>query len=144
LCYDGDGVRIFIILVWGFVKMGKFRNSILVIRPYKYYGTWVFDDENVGLVREAFVAGMPEIIERCLFDAGIDLVKAERGFSLIFSSNYFPGYQVELSRVSGDKLNEDSGGNWYEGVGGLKGWLCPALFCYFDEAPEKIYAKVGC
>ena len=29
-----------------------------VIAPFKYEGMWVFDDPTVGLVREAFVAGM--------------------------------------------------------------------------------------
>ena len=24
----------------------------------------------------------------------------------------------------------------------LEGWLCPALFKYFDQAPERIYAQV--
>jgi hypothetical protein len=23
----------------------------------------------------------------------------------------------------------------------MEGWLCPALFRYFDEAPEEIYVK---
>ena len=31
--------------------------QIQVIRPYKYYGQWVFDDENSGLVREALISG---------------------------------------------------------------------------------------
>jgi hypothetical protein len=31
-------------------------NSISIIKPYKYEGVWVFDDEKVNLVREAFVA----------------------------------------------------------------------------------------
>ncbi len=29
-------------------------NSLMVIAPYWYKGTWVFDDESVGLVREPF------------------------------------------------------------------------------------------
>lgn len=35
-------------------------------------------------------------------------------------------------------------GNWYRGVvAGEKmvGWLCPALFCYFEQAPKKIFVK---
>ena len=24
----------------------------------------------------------------------------------------------------------------------MEGWLCPALFKYFDQAPERIYAQV--
>ena len=32
------------------------NNSIFVIKPYKWEGLWVFDDANVGLVKEPFVA----------------------------------------------------------------------------------------
>lgn len=34
------------------------------------------------------------------------------------------------------------GGNWYWNESlGMEGWLCPALFKYFDTAPERIYAQ---
>ena len=118
------------------------KNSILTLNPYKYYGTWVFDDAATGLVREAFVQGIPQILEKALNDAGIPLDEAEEGCSLVFSKNPFPGHQVVLTRLDGDKYNETLEGNWYESQDGLKGWLCPALFCYFQEAPEKIYCKV--
>ncbi len=39
------------------------QNSILVIKPYRYNGTWVFDDDRFDLVREPFVAGIPEMID---------------------------------------------------------------------------------
>jgi hypothetical protein len=34
------------------------------------------------------------------------------------------------------------GGNWYfcEQLG-FEGWLCPALFKYFDKAPPELYGK---
>src|SRR5271157_2647157 len=37
------------------------QNSIMVVKPYKWEGMWVFDDEKTGLVREPFVAGVPVI-----------------------------------------------------------------------------------
>ena len=34
------------------------------------------------------------------------------------------------------------GGNWYKMDGtDMTGWLCPALFHYFEIAPDKIYLK---
>jgi hypothetical protein len=34
------------------------------------------------------------------------------------------------------------GGNWYYSRElCIEGWLCPALFKYFDVAPQTIYAK---
>ena len=49
------------------------QNSIMVLKPYKREGMWVFDDEKTGLVREPFVAGVPEILESLLEQQGIPL-----------------------------------------------------------------------
>jgi hypothetical protein len=38
----------------------------------------------------------------------------------------------------------DMGGTWYRGlVAGeqMEGWLCPALFLYFEQAPPRLYVK---
>lgn len=109
----------------------KSANSIFVIVPYKYYGTWVFDDPRVGLVREPFVAGIPEMIDKLVKD----IPNADKGFRLLFSASPFPGYTIKLTWVRGER-----GGHWYfcEEYNS-EGWLCPALFKYFDEAPKEIY-----
>jgi hypothetical protein len=112
-------------------------NAILVLHPYNYYGAWVFDDDRVGLVREPFVNGIPEILEDALADAGIPLDEAGEGFKLTFSANPFPTAGVELTL-----LRPEYGGNWYTAQSGKEGWLCPALFKYFQKAPKKIYCKV--
>jgi hypothetical protein len=34
-------------------------------------------------------------------------------------------------------------GHWYrEESGGAEGWLCPALFCYFQTPPPRIFVRV--
>ena len=109
------------------------KNSIFVIRPYFFAGTWVFDDAQKGLEKEPFVSGIPEIISNEV--RGIS--NAEKGFRLLFSANSFPNYSVKLSWV-----REESGGNWYRTNEGAEGWLCPALFHYFTDAPANIFAKV--
>ena len=39
-------------------------------------------------------------------------------------------------------IREDSGGNWYECPQlQMEGWLCPAMFKYFRDAPKTIYFK---
>ncbi len=38
-------------------------NFLSIILPYRYEGMWVFDDPRVGLVREPFVSGIPEMID---------------------------------------------------------------------------------
>ena len=114
------------------------QNSIMVVKPYKWEGMWVFDDENTGLVREPFVAGVPEILESLLEQQGIPLEEARKGFLLSFSAIPFPGHQLSARRVG-----EEGGGTWYEeSVGKARGWLCPALFRYFDTAPETLHIRV--
>ena len=113
-------------------------NTLMVIFPYRHNGIWVFDDEAKGLVREPFVAGIPEMID----EAVKPIPDAKNGFRLMFSATPFPGYQFVLTHT-----RTEMSGNWYtpEGLQGVKheGWLCPALFQYFDNAPEKIYLSVG-
>lgn len=108
-------------------------NAIRVIHPYKYEGMWVFDDEKAELVQEPFVSGADEIIDRMV----ADISDAENGFSLIFSDQPFPGFQAELAW-----RREEHGGNWYHSQAlDMEGWLCPALFKYFDKAPTRLYAQ---
>jgi len=108
-------------------------NAIMTIRPYKYSGTWVFDDAACGLVREPFVSGADTIIE--LFASRIP--GAAEGFNLIFSASPFPGFDAEF-----EWIREEWGGNWYRLADQeMEGWLCPAFFNYFDEAPPRLYAQ---
>jgi len=108
-------------------------NAMMVIFPYRYQHSWVFDDESVGLVREPFVSGIPKMIDSLVQD----ITNAGKGFKLLFSQNPFPGYQAELVWE-----REEYGGNWYRWqANNLQGWLCPALFKYFSEAPPQIYCK---
>jgi hypothetical protein len=56
----------------------------------------------------------------------------------VFSANPFPGFDVEL-----ELIREEVGGNWYRWVKtGQEGWLCPALFKYFDKALLEIFVKI--
>lgn len=109
-------------------------NSINVIAPYRHHGMWVFDDPSVGLVQEPFVAGADTMIDRVV----ADIPDAERGFRLIFSAGPFPGHEIKL-----EWRREEAGGNWYYAPAlAMEGWLCPALFHYFEAAPREIYVQV--
>ena len=110
-------------------------NQINVIAPYWLddVQTWVFDDERVGLMQEPFVAGADVFLSHLVQD----IPNARNGFRLLFSTGPFPGYQHKLTWV-----REELGGNWYRAVDPpMEGWLCPALFLYFDEAPAELYLK---
>ena len=71
------------------------QNALMVIAPYWYEGTWVFDDHAVGLEREPFVAGVPEMINHLVKD----MPDARSGFRLTFSEKPFPGFQQKLAWV---------------------------------------------
>ena len=110
-------------------------NALSVIYPYKYEGMWVFDDEKVGLDKEPFVEGADTMIDVVLEMKGFENPVA--GFRLIFSAGEFPRYDIRL-----DWVREGEGGNWYKSDEyEMEGWLCPALFKYFDGAPKNIYAR---
>jgi len=106
------------------------------IYPYWNGYTWVFDDESVNLLAEPFVLGMDLIISNALARLGI-LEAAKSGFRLSFSNKAFPGFESELV------LNRlEAGGAHYDEVNtNEQGWLCPALFLYYKEAPEAIFAR---
>jgi len=118
-------------------------NSMMVINPYWHMGTWVFDDPQAELQQEPFVSGADDILTELV--TLYDIPNARDGFKLLFSDNPFPGYQAKGTWLREEIPGDPSGGNWYQSeVGGreMEGWLCPALFKYFDEAPKEIYVKV--
>jgi len=120
------------------------ENSLMAITIYKDGGIWMFDDERVGLVREALVAGMPDIIEKAI---GMFQPGCETRVGVVFSGLRFPGHQVRLDWVRidehGDPDYEAQTGNWYKWAEyDMEGWLCPALFKYFKEAPKELYVSL--
>jgi hypothetical protein len=109
-------------------------NALMIIAPYKYQGTWVFDDPAVGLSREPFISGIDTMIDKAV----ANIPNAEQGFRAIFSVGPFPGAQFKL-----EWRREEAGGNWYySDEFKTEGWLCPALLRYFPEPPREIYVKV--
>lgn len=110
------------------------KNSIFAIKPYKWEGLWVFDDAKVGLVKEPFVGGADTMIDV----ATAHIPNAGHGFLAVFSASHFPDAQIVL-----EWAREHGGGNVYRWkVKNMEGWLCPALFRYFERAPEKLYVQV--
>ena len=132
--------RILVLLVFTLVifgcrqeAVGPTSNSLFIIVPYRHARTWVFDDSSRGLSREPFVAGIPELIDKLV----ADIPNADKGFRLTFSAQEFPGYEDKLVW----KRKEVSGNWYYSETFKAEGWLCPALFKYFKQAPKTIYVK---
>lgn len=111
---------------------------MLILHPYLLRDTWVFDDARTHLKEEAFVLGATEMISRLVEAKGIS--DAASGFRMTFSDEPFAAADVMLSWRREDPVS----GNWYAGeVAGraMECWLCPALFCYFREAPARIFVR---
>jgi hypothetical protein len=106
--------------------------TVFVIHPYRHEGAWVFDEPRIGLKREPFVSGITEMIDRLV--AGIPT--AATGFRLSFAAAPFEGSQAVLTWVRSDPVE----GNWYR-ADEEEGWLCPALFFFFQAPPAKIYVR---
>jgi hypothetical protein len=96
----------------------------------------MFDDKAKKLFREPFVCGIPRMVELL----AADIQHPDKGFALYFSKQQFPGFRLRVDLVG----EPEAGGNCYKLIvdgTGMTGWLCPALFKYFDVAPATIYAK---
>lgn len=109
--------------------MNKSTNQINVIYPYRTTYGWSFDDSDVGLQGEPFVAGIPQVIDSLVGDAD--------KFTALISKDPLPDYTCRLI-----KIPEDMEG-WYQLEGtDMKGWLCPATLKYFENYPDNIYVKI--
>jgi hypothetical protein len=108
-------------------------NAIIVIHPYQPNGIWMFDDARLGILQEPFFSGADVIMNHL----AADIPRATNGFTLIFSASPFPGYQYEFER-----RREEFGGHWYFSPDyNIEGWLCPALFKYFEDAPPRLFVQ---
>ncbi len=93
----------------------------------------MFDDSRVGLNKEPFVSDADTMIDVLVADTP----SAQQGFRLLFSATPFPSYTVKP-----EWQREEYSGNWYfSSQLKMEGWLCSALFNYFDKAPKVIYVK---
>ena len=98
-------------------------------------GTWVYDDPEVGVYGEPFVLGA-DVMLSGLREAQVG--PGREPFRITFSASPFPG------ALEARRLDEDSGGVWYEmSLGGqtATGWLCAHFFDYFESAPPSVYVK---
>lgn len=96
----------------------------------------MFDDEKIGVRREAFVGGASEMITELVNHFGAEPDK-EGKINLIFSHVRFPKSE-ELTFVG-----SETGGVVFRWKA-MDAWFCPCFFNYFDinEVPDRLYAQV--
>lgn len=114
----------------------KTGNQINVIYPYRTKHGWSFDDEEVDLQGEPFIAGIPAIID--------SIVGERDSFTAYISHSPIPNYTGHLVRMEKKELKGYSPQQgWYRlEETGMEGWLCPATLKYFKEYPSSIYFKI--
>ncbi|HET7265118.1 MAG TPA: hypothetical protein VFL28_10650 [bacterium] len=105
-----------------------------VIKPYRWGGTWVFDDPVRGLRARPVLLGSTDAIAKVWDQAAS---RSAQRLMIAFAAAPFqwPGYRFVLNWAE-----ERDGGHWYR----LNGLVvqCPALLRYFDAAPRSIYCQV--
>lgn len=107
--------------------------NVLSFRVYRYETRWVFDDSDMGLEKEALTAGMDTIIDRLT----VLIPNADDGFIFKLSDQPFPGYRTVMIHQK-----PQNGGNWYYCPNfELRGWLCNALYKYYEEPPSILYLQ---
>jgi hypothetical protein len=105
---------------------------VFTIEPYPDHDGWVFDDPARDLWREPLRIGIERLLDR---ECGAQTPAERRRIAVSFSRATFPGANVQLTLKQGV-----FGGNWY-GAGEVVGWLCPALYLYFETAPNELYLR---
>ena len=108
----------------------KHNNSINTINIFKKDDSWVFNDSEVDLLEEPFVAGADTLLDI--------LSKGSSKINVTFSSIQFPGSTLTLEYQEG-KINQ---GTYYK-CKELNHvlWLCPALGKYFKKSPKTIFVE---
>lgn len=113
-------------------RMNKTRNSINILYPYRIAeDQWVYDDEDLGVYKEAFVMGSSEVINHLV---GMKCNK----FKALISSSPIPEHTAKLNRIKKDGIE-----GWYQLEGtDMEHWLCGCVLDYFPKYPKEIYVKI--
>lgn len=133
--------------------MKKTNNALFCISPYVHGRMWVFDDEEKGLDKEPFVFGADTLLDK-VYEATKDKDGAWDVHSIIFSKHTLPvgdeSPHIVIARGSSDPTKEE-GTHWVVVEAsallgdclGHKLWLCPALYEYYDTAPEELHIALN-
>lgn len=100
---------------------------------------WVFDDPDVDLVQEAFVAGADEIMDKLTENYS---ESARSGFKLYMREAIPDDVDGAIECIHSELINHDLLGasNYYRCEALSKRiWLCPNLYRYVSNTPQIIW-----
>ena len=114
------------------------RNALFTLTFYRHNDQWVFDDDRRDIAVEPLVCGADDVFDVL---SGRDQDPAINRCTVNFSATPIPGHEVHASFQK-----PEYGGSVYTttdmtGDAPFEFWLCPALFAYFDRAPQDIYVQ---
>jgi hypothetical protein len=129
------------------------RMGVDIIRPYSLSGRWVFEKDTrtydfapaqvVDAMLDPVIVGADKLISVGCRLKGIE--EPEKGFFVLFSTNYFPNADVKLIFV------ESKFDGWVYSVEALnlKGvpanqyaWVCSYLKLQYSNPPENIFLRI--
>jgi hypothetical protein len=93
-------------------------------------GLWKFDDERYGLRAEPLVDSATKLIDKLLKTARCNLC------TVLVSNERVSKRQTRFEWLC---ATEPTGNVYVLPATGESGWLCPALFHYFDQAPQALF-----
>lgn len=117
-------------------RVPKPDNAVHVLYPKRSeFGTWYFTDPAANLDGEPFVGEINDMIDYLVKD----IPNAKDGFILYFSDQPIKNHQMSFTLI---EATPGRGGADYRcDQLNIEGWLCPALFCYFQDPPARLYAR---
>jgi hypothetical protein len=115
------------------------KNGVFCIVPTRNRaGIWAFTDKKAGLEDEPFVGEINDMIDHLVKD----ISGAKNGFALFFSDKPIKDFQMSFTlQESGIAFENEVGATYTCDQLNIDGWLCPALFCYFEAPPKKLYVR---
>lgn len=117
-------------------KLDNFGTLTLIVYKNER-NQWVFDDSDVGLVQEAFVAGADEIMDK-LTENYVDT--ADSRFTLHMREAIPEENAIEC--IHSQHLSHDilGGSDYYTCAAlGRRIWLCPNLSKYISSTPQILW-----
>ena len=105
---------------------------------------WVFDFPALGVSKEPFVSGIPEMIEFVLGTKGVARAK-QNGFVLLFEGKDENQFDTALDGgLTIERVRHENNGTVYKlkHIIPMEGWLCPVLNKFFPESPKFIRFKI--
>lgn len=109
-------------------------NALMVVAPYWFQGSWVFDNPALDLDKEPLLLGDQKLIDELVSE----IPDAKRGFRMIFSEKPFSCVEKGFLRIRQQKNPK-----WMRlGEFSFAEKFNPTFFKYFNNPPKRIFMRI--